>query len=106
MKRISLSIALMLFISTLAFAQESGNRAYATPRRKPLVDSGVLTAVPDGRTQVYFVEANVLANMKADAYTAVFGVVQEGPASADSNSKTDAAISNFIRDLENLGIKR
>ena len=99
-------IALVLFSSTVIIAQESGNRAYGTPRRKPVISSGVLTAVPDGKTQVYFVEANVLLNMKADAYIAVFGVVQEAPTSAESNAKTDAAISGFTKDLDGIGIKR
>jgi len=99
-------IALVLFSSTAIIAQESGNRAYGTPRRKPVISSGVLTAVPDGKTQVYFVEANVLLNMKADAYIAVFGVVQEAPTSAESNAKTDAAISGFTKDLDGIGIKR
>ena len=99
-------IALVLFSSTAIIAQESGNRAYGTPRRKPVISSGVLTAVPDGKTQVYFVEANVLLNMKADAYISVFGVVQEAPTSAESNAKTDAAISGFTKDLDGIGIKR
>lgn len=99
-------IALVLFSSTVIIAQESGNRAYGTPRRKPVISSGVLTAVPDGKTQVYFVEANVLLNMKADAYIAVFGVIQEGMTSAESNAKTDAAISGFTKDLDGIGIKR
>jgi len=99
-------IALVLFSSTAIIAQESGNRAYGTPRRKPVISSGVLTAVPDGKTQVYFVEANVLLNMKADAYIAVFGVIQEGMTSAESNAKTDAAISGFTKDLDGIGIKR
>ncbi|HSU25569.1 MAG TPA: SIMPL domain-containing protein [Pyrinomonadaceae bacterium] len=106
MKKISLSIALVLFIPIAAIAQESGNRAYATPRRKPLVNSGVLTALPDGKSPVYYVEANVLLNLKADAYTAVFGVVQEAPTAAESNAKADSAISSFVKDLETQGVKR
>jgi uncharacterized protein YggE len=106
MRKISWVIALILFSSSFVVAQESGNRAYGTPRRKPQVNSGVLTAVPDGKAQVYFVEANVLVNMKADAYVAVFGVVQEAPSAAESNSKSDALIRDFIKDLEGLGIKR
>jgi uncharacterized protein YggE len=99
-------VALILFSSTLLIAQESGNRAYGTPRRKPIINSGALTATPDGKKQVYFVEANVLINMKADAYVAVFGVAQEAPTAAESNSKTDASINSFTKDLEGIGIKR
>lgn len=106
MRKLSCLIALIILSATFVLAQESGNRAYGTPRRKPLVNTGVLTAAPDGKTQVYFVEANVMMNMKADAYQAVFGVVQEAPTAAESNGKIDAAISQFTRDLESLGIRR
>lgn len=99
-------VALILFSSTLVIAQESGNRAYGTPRRKPVINSGALTAIPDGKTPIYFVEANVLMNMKADSYVAVFGVVQEAPTAAESNGKTDASINGFTKDLEGMGIKR
>ncbi|HYJ91019.1 MAG TPA: SIMPL domain-containing protein [Pyrinomonadaceae bacterium] len=105
MRKISWLTTWVLFSSMFVVAQESGNRAYSTPRRKPTVNSGALTAVPDGKTQVYFIEANVLMNMRADSYTAVLGVVQEAPTAAESNSKTDAAIGAFTRDLESLGIK-
>ena len=71
-------LALFLFFPASAFAQESGNRTYGTPRRKPQISSGVLTGSTDGKGQVYFVEASVLLNMKADAYVAVFGLVQDG----------------------------
>jgi len=88
------------------FAQEAGNRSYGTQRRKPQVDSGILTGTTDAKSQIYFVEANVLMNMKADAYVAIFGVVQEGPTSAESNSKLDTQISGFVKDLESLGVKK
>ncbi len=106
MIKISWLIALILFSSSFLVAQEAGNRAYGTQRRKPQLNSGVLTANQDGKSQVYFVEANVLMNMKADAYVAVFGVVQEAPSSAESNTKTDGAISGFVKDLDGMGIKR
>jgi len=107
MKKILSLIVLVIFSSTLVFAQEAGNRAYGTSRRKPTVNSGVLTATgPDGKGLLYFVEANVLLNVKADSYVAVFGVVQEAPTAAESNAKTDGAISQFTADLEKLGIKR
>jgi uncharacterized protein YggE len=105
-RQMLLCVALILFSSSFLIGQEAGNRTYGTPRRKPQVNSGVLTAGSDGKTPVYFVEANVLVNMKADAYVAVFGVVQEALTAAESNDKTDAAIAGFVGDLEGLGIKR
>jgi uncharacterized protein YggE len=90
----------------VAPAQEAGNRAYGTQRRRPQTNSGVLTGSTDGTAQVYFVEANVLMNMKADTYVAVFGLVQDGATSAESNGKINTQVAGFIRDLESLGIKR
>lgn len=97
---------LVSLCTVVAPAQEAGNRAYGTQRRKPQTNSGVLTGSTDGKTQVYFVEANVLMNMKADTYVAVFGLVQEAATSAESNSKINTQVAGFIRDLESLGIKR
>jgi uncharacterized protein YggE len=45
-------------------------------------------------------------NMKADAYVAVFGLVQEAATSAESNSKINAQVAGFIREFEGLGIRR
>ncbi|MEP7075913.1 MAG: SIMPL domain-containing protein [Acidobacteriota bacterium] len=104
-KTLSLIFPILLF-SGFVVAQESGNRAYGTQKRKPTVNSGVLTGNPDGKALAYFVEANVLMNVKADSYTAVFGVVQEGLTSTESGSKTDAAIASFTKELDTLGIKR
>ena len=77
MKKILWLFVLILLCPIFAFAQEAGNRSYGTQRRKPQTNSGVLTGSTDGKAQVYFVEANVLMNMKADGYVAVFGLVQE-----------------------------
>lgn len=105
MRKILFLIVLVSFCLTFAFAQESGNRTYGTQRRKPPTNSGVLTASVNNR-EVYFVEANVLVNMKADAYVAVFGLVQEAPTAAESNGKINTQVAGFSRDLESLGIKR
>ena len=96
----------ILFISTVTFiaAQEAGNRTYGTPRRAPLPSSGILTGTVDGKNQVYYVEANVMANMKPDAFVAVFGLVQEGPTSAASNDKVNAQLSGFISDMRSEGV--
>ena len=106
MKRIAaILVSLVLFSITLC-AQEAGNRSYGGQKRKPLVNTGVLTGNADDKTRVYYVEANVLMNVKADAYVAVFGVVQEGPTSAESNTKLDTQINGFMKDLDVLGVKK
>ena len=106
MRRIFWLTIFVLVCPIFVFAQESGNRNYGTQRRKPQTNSGVLTGSTDAKQQVYFVEANVLMNMKADAYVAVFGLVQEAATSAESNSKINAQVAGFIKELESLGIKR
>lgn len=105
MRRIFWLIIFVLVCSIFVFAQESGNRTYGTQRRTPQTNSGVLTGSTDAKQQVYFVEANVLMNMKADAYVAVFGLVQEAATSAESNSKINAQVGGFSRELESLGIR-
>ncbi|MDQ6787160.1 MAG: SIMPL domain-containing protein [Acidobacteriota bacterium] len=106
MKKAFLLFGLLFFASAVCFAQESGNRAYGTQRRKPQTNSGVLVGNVSGGREVYYVEANVAMNMKADEYIAVFGLVQEAPTAAESNGKVNAQAAGFIHDLENLGIKR
>ena len=106
MKRIAAILVSLVLFSVALLGQEAGNRSYGTQRRKPLVNTGILTGNADDKTRVYYVEANVLMNMKPDAFVAVFAVVQEGPTSAESNTKLDTQISGFIKDLDGLGIKK
>jgi uncharacterized protein YggE len=106
MKKIAAILVSLISFSVALSAQEAGNRSYGTQRRKPLVNTGILTGNADDKTRVYYVEANVLMNVKPDAFVAVFAVVQEAPTSAESNAKTDTQISGFIKDLEGLGIKK
>ncbi|MEP7037081.1 MAG: SIMPL domain-containing protein [Acidobacteriota bacterium] len=105
MKKIFLILGLLIFVNSVVLAQESGNRNYGTQQRKPLESSGVLTTVVNNK-EVYFIEANVLMNMKPDSFVAVFGIVQEGANAAESNSKLDAQIAGFIGDLSKLGVKQ
>ena len=105
MKKISSLVVLILFGVSFVQAQESGNRNYNAQRRKPSANSGVLVGTSNNK-EVYFVEANVMTNMKADAYVAVFGLSQEGANAAESNAKTNLLIAGFNRDLDGLGVKR
>ena len=96
---------MILFGVSFVQAQESGNRNYNAQRRKPSANSGVLVGTSNNK-EVYFVEANVMTNMKADAHVAVFGLSQEGTNAAESNAKTNVLIAGFNRDLDGLGVKR
>ncbi len=51
-----------------------------------------------------FVEADVLMNVVADEYVAVFGIAQEGETVAECNRKMDAVAREFTEALKALGI--
>lgn len=105
MKKFGLILILLFFVNSIALAQESGNRNYGTQKRKPLESSGVLTNSVNGK-EVYFIEANVLMNVKPDNFVAVFGIVQEGANAAESNAKLDAQVAGFVSDLNKIGVKQ
>lgn len=99
-------IIISLVCSTVLLAQEAGNRAYGTQKRRPQASTGQLTANADAASRIYFVEANVLMNVKADAYNAVFAVVQNGLTAAESNAKINAQIAGFTKDLAALNVQQ
>src|SRR6185369_7057721 len=51
-----------------------------------------------------FVEANVLMNVKADEYVAVFGISKEGATVQECADKMDAAVKQFTTALRALNI--
>jgi uncharacterized protein YggE len=108
MKKILL---LLIIIGACEFAvpaQESGNIVYGTAKRKTTgVALGNLYAI-DQKDSVHssFIEANVLMNVKADEYLAVFGVAQEGVTLLDGNKKIDAQVNDFLNALQGLGVNR
>ena len=104
MKKFGLICGLILFVGSICFAQESGNRNYNAQRRKPTTNSGDLIASSNGK-DLYFVEASVAMNVRADTYVAVFGLSQEAPTAAESNSKVNGLIAAFTRELNALGVK-
>lgn len=104
MNRIIVLAVLLISLQIITNAQEAGNRSYGTQRRAPAPSTGVLTGNVEGKGQVYFVEANVLANVKPDSFVAVFGLVEEGTSSAESNQKINAQLAGFISDIRSVGI--
>jgi uncharacterized protein YggE len=92
------------------FAQASGNVGYAQSggsrraeqneraKRVPVQGDAPPTATS------MFVEASVLANIKADEYVAVFGVAQECTTVAECNQKMDATVAGFTASLKALGV--
>ena len=102
---------LLLFIillSQLALrAQIAGNLVYGAPKApSPGPATGELFAAePKGSVPVSFIEASVLLNLKADAYQAVFALVQEGPTLPEGNEKLTAQVREFTAALAALGVK-
>ncbi|MEQ1761842.1 MAG: SIMPL domain-containing protein [Pyrinomonadaceae bacterium] len=109
MKAIPAFVILLAGMVSQIIAQDAGSSVYRdrnARRREPQVNTGILTANVDDKTQVQFIESSVLINVPADSYIAVFGLVQEGKVPATSNATVNARFADFTRSLEALGVKR
>jgi uncharacterized protein YggE len=106
MKKILLLLIIICACGFAGHAQEAGNSVYGTARRKTSgVTVGNLYSVDQkDSVQSSFVEANVLLNVKADEYLAVFGVAQEGVTLLEGNKKIDAQVNDFLNALKGLGV--
>ncbi len=108
MKLFCLLVSIVLIPQFALRAQVAGNIVYGTPKApSTAAATGDLSITePKGSVPVSFVEANVLLNLKADAYQAVFAVAQEGPTLPEGNEKLTAQTREFTAALEALGVKR
>jgi uncharacterized protein YggE len=105
----SLSFA-FLCAPGLSHAQLGGNANFGQPggraaaeqreRTKPVIAKD---DHPPSATSM-FVEANVLMNVRADQYVAVFAIAHEGESLADCSRKMDATLKSFTDDIQALGI--
>jgi uncharacterized protein YggE len=106
-----LTLACMGLISGNSSAQTSGNNGYAQ-------NGGVARAEQSERNQrvittqdlpptntSMFVDADVLMNVKADEFVAVFGISQEGGSVQECNEKMDAVIKGFTDALKALHVR-
>ena len=91
-------------------AQVGGNVAYSQAGGKARAvqeerNRRVLSAqeLPPSATST-FVEADVLMNVKADEFVAVFGITHEGDSPAECNRKMEDTIRAFAAALKPLGI--
>ncbi len=107
MKKVLLLAVIISVSASVAVAQESGASVYGkTGRKTSGATTGNLTTIEaKDSVAAYYIEANVLMNVKADEYIAVFGLVQEGPNIADANQKLDAQLKQFSAALEAMGIR-
>ena len=107
MKSCLILALIVMHTPSALLAQNAGNMVYGAPKVQSTgVTTGDLFAVePRGSVPVSFIEANVLMNLKADQYQAVFALAQEGPTLLEGNEKLAAQTREFIASLEGLGLK-
>ena len=85
----------------VGYAQASGRvRAEQNERNKRMLSKDEL---PPTGTSI-FVEANVLMNVRADQFVAVFGIADEGETLAECSRKMDGTIKQFTDELKPLAI--
>ena len=78
MKRTLFLISLVALGQFALSAQIAGNSVYGNPKvQTPILATGNLFAAePKGSVPASFIEANVLLNLKADQYQAVFALAE------------------------------
>jgi uncharacterized protein YggE len=109
-----LSVPLLLACTVFTQAQTSGNIGYGQDRSQ----TGKAHAQQLERSQrdlttqelpptpnSMFVDADVLMNVKADEYVAVFGLAQDGASVDEVNAKMDAVVKQFTASLKALHIR-
>jgi uncharacterized protein YggE len=108
--RFGIAIAIIFIIPSVATAQHGGNIGYSQSGAKARAEQleqnrrilHEFDKPPSGTAT--FVEANVLMNVKADEYVAVFGIAEEGVTVAEAGSKMDAVVKEFTNALKAIGI--
>jgi uncharacterized protein YggE len=104
------TICLLLFVLACGLtctAQEAGNRQYGGAKRRPSPSNGVIFGSENkDLVPAQYLEAYVLLNSAPDEFVAVFGVAQEAPTAAESNSKVNVQLDQFLKAIARLGITR
>ena len=105
MRRFCIVLAFLALAAT-SFAQVAGGAATVQGPNKEqdeLNNRGVSPQdFPPAGTN--YIDASVLANVKADEYVAVLGVIQEGSTPADCSQKMNATLDSFTAALKALAI--
>jgi uncharacterized protein YggE len=111
MKRVAiLGLAILVASQRTGFGQVGWNVGYSQTGGRAGAQQierakRLLTAqeVPPSATST-FIEANVLMNVKADEYVALFGITEEGETVADCGRKMAATVQAFSDGLKELGL--
>lgn len=107
MKKVLLVLVLLVFVNLVSFAQERSNAStYGNTDPKITLATGDLGSMETTKdvTEVFFLEATVLMNVKADEYVASFGISGDGETSLKSEQVVDSKIDTFKSKLTALGL--
>lgn len=107
MKKAFLIIVVLFFVNLVSFAQERANAStYGGGDTKVTLATGDLASIEMTKdvTEIYFLEATVLMNIKADEYIASFGVQGDGQTSLLSEQAVDSKIDSLKTKLSALGL--
>lgn len=108
MKKSIKLLAFFIFIFYVdTYGQSSGNIAYQNnnySHQRPTVE------LPTGNLYIndnsFFIEANVLINMKADEYVVTFSLNEEGKTIEEASKKIENKVFSFVSGLNTLGITK
>ncbi len=107
MKKAFLVLSVLFFVNLVSFAQERANAStYGGGETKVTLATGDLASIETTKdvTEIYFLEATVLMNIKADEYVASFGVQGDGQTSLLSEQVVDAKIDALKAKLSAIGL--
>ncbi len=107
MKKAFLVLVVLFFVNLVSFAQERANAStYGGGDTKVTLATGDLASMETTKdvTEIYFLEATVLMNIKADEYVASFGVQGDGNTSLLSEQVVDSKIDGLKSKLSAIGL--
>ena len=107
MKKAFLVIGVLFFVNSVLFAQERANAStYGSGETKVTLATGDLSSIEATKdtTEVYFLEATVLMNVKADEYVVSFGIQGDGQTSLLSEQSVDTKIDSLKQKLSSIGL--
>lgn len=103
-------LSLVLLSTMVLYAQVGGNAGYGQTGGRANAELSerahrVISKEDHPPTgTATFLEANVLMNVKANEYVAVFAVSTDGATVAECAQKSDATLKTFVADIHSLGI--
>ena len=107
MKKAFIVLSVVFCLNFPVFAQERSNAStYGSGETKNTLATGDLSAMEATRdmTEIYFLEATVLMNVKADEYIASFGVQGDGQTSLLSEQSVDSKVDALKAKLLSIGL--